>query len=84
LKGAVLKEDLAAKLFLDVVKCDHGIRNPRLRLPAVEDGLEIWPERAPSRQSGIDGVKGHNMNDNTLPGSPALWARSFTFRFGGV
>ncbi len=26
----------------------------------------------------VGGVKGHNMNDNTLPGSPALWARSFT------
>ncbi len=26
----------------------------------------------------VGGFKGHNMNDNTLPGSPALWAGSFT------
>ncbi len=26
----------------------------------------------------VGGVKGHIMNDNTLPGSPALWAGSFT------
>jgi len=30
------------------------------------------PERAPSRQSGIGGVKGHNMDDVTMPGSPAV------------
>jgi len=32
--------------------------------------LFIWPERAPSRQSGIGAVKRHNINDNSLPGSP--------------
>jgi len=26
----------------------------------------------------VAGVKGHNMNDITMPGSPTLWARSFT------
>ncbi len=31
LKGAVLKEDSASKLFLNVVKCDHKIGNPCLR-----------------------------------------------------
>jgi len=40
-----------------------------------------WPERAPSRQSGISGVKGHNMNEISFPGSPALWAGSFTFPY---
>ena len=25
------------------------------------------------------GVKGHNMNDITMPGSPGLWAGSFPF-----
>ncbi len=41
----------------------------------------IWPERAPSRQSGIDEVKGHNMNETSfahilfvtgVPGKPRL------------
>ncbi len=27
-----------------------------------------WPERAPSRQSGISGVKGHNIKRNYLTG----------------
>jgi len=36
------------------------------------------PERAPSRQSGIGGVEGHNMKETSSPGSPALWAGSFT------
>lgn len=27
--------------------------------------------------SGIGGVKGHNVEENTLPGSAALWAGSF-------
>ena len=38
----------------------------------------IWPASAPSRQSGIGGVKGHNINEISFPGSPALWAGSFT------
>jgi hypothetical protein len=37
-----------------------------------------WPERAPSRPIGIGGFKEHNMNDITMPGSPALWTGSFT------
>jgi hypothetical protein len=37
-----------------------------------------WPERAPSRQSGIGGVKGHHMNEISSLGSPAPWAGSFT------
>ena len=28
----------------------------------------------------IGGVKGHNMNETSSPGSPALWAGSFTFQ----
>jgi hypothetical protein len=44
-------------------------------------GLGAWPERAPSRQSGIGGVKGHNTNETSSPGSPALWAGSFTIEF---
>ena len=27
----------------------------------------------------VGGVKGHNMNETSFPGSPALWAGSFTF-----
>ena len=38
----------------------------------------FWPERAPSRQSGIGGAKGHGMNEIPFPGSPALWTGSFT------
>jgi hypothetical protein len=31
----------------------------------------LWPASASSRQSGIGGVKGHNMNEISFPGSPA-------------
>ena len=45
---------------------------------ALGPNLYPWPERAPSRQSGIGGVEGHNMKEISSPGSPALWAGSFT------
>jgi hypothetical protein len=32
----------------------------------------VWPERALSRPIGIGGIKGHNMNDIKMPGSPAV------------
>jgi hypothetical protein len=41
------------------------------------------PERAPQAPScrslrlETEGIKGHNMNDITMPGSPGLWAGSF-------
>ncbi len=38
------------------------------RAVTVKRGL--WPERAPSRQSGIGGVKGHNTKRNYLAGKP--------------
>jgi hypothetical protein len=31
------------------------------------------------RPCGIGGVKGHNMKEISSPGSPALWAGSFTY-----
>jgi len=46
---------------------------------------KIWPELAPSRQSGIGGGKGHNMNETSFarialaaarPGSPGVPAPS--------
>jgi hypothetical protein len=33
----------------------------------------------PRRPRLVGGVKGHNMNETSFPGSPALWAGSFTF-----
>ncbi len=53
----------------------------------------FWPERAPSpsHRSEIGGVKGDNMNGTSFarillatacPGSPALWAGSFTCFMG--
>jgi MFS family permease len=33
----------------------------------------------PRKPRLVGGVKGHNLNDITLPGSPALWAGSFIF-----
>ncbi len=32
----------------------------------------------------VGGVKAHHMNDNTLPGSPALWAESFITDHGSL
>ena len=32
----------------------------------------------PRKPRLVGGVKGHNMNDTSFPGSPALWAESFT------
>jgi hypothetical protein len=41
----------------------------------------LWPPTlpasAPSRQSGIGGVKGHNQKDISFPGSPGLWPGGF-------
>jgi hypothetical protein len=31
-----------------------------------------WPASAPSRRSGIGGVKGHNWNEISFPGSAAV------------
>jgi hypothetical protein len=36
------------------------------------------PHLAGHCDSKPSGDKGHNMNDITMPGSPALWAGSFT------
>jgi len=33
----------------------------------------------PRKSRLVDGVKGHNMNEIAMSGSPALWAGSFTF-----
>jgi hypothetical protein len=32
----------------------------------------------PHKPRFVGGVKGHNMNNTTMPGSPTLWAGSFT------
>ena len=42
-----------------------------------------WIERRGDRQvprkpRPVGGVKGHNINEISFPGSPALWAGSFT------
>ena len=64
-----------------------GKRNKNHTQPVCFEVLS-WPASAPSRQSGIGGVKGHNQNEisfarnplaTACPGSPALWAGSFTF-----
>jgi hypothetical protein len=35
----------------------------------------------PRKPRLVSGVKGHNMNEISFPGSPALWAGSFTFPY---
>jgi hypothetical protein len=39
----------------------------------------IWPASAPSRPSGMGGVKGQNANGISLPGSVALWAQKASY-----
>jgi hypothetical protein len=54
---------------------------PILLPPDLGKSLSGWPASAPSRQSGIGGVEGHNQKDisfarfglaTTCPGSPGL------------
>jgi len=33
--------------------------------------------QVPRKSRLVGGVKGHNQNEISFPGSPALWARSF-------
>jgi hypothetical protein len=48
----------------------------------VQIGQEILDRNVPRPAlGGIGGVKGHNMKEISLPGSPALWAGSFTYLF---
>jgi len=58
-------------------KCKIQVQNSKSAL--IREVFDFWPERAPPRQSGIGGVKGRNINEISFPGSPALWAGSFTF-----
>jgi hypothetical protein len=42
-------------------------------------GYEAFDRQVPRpAYGGTGGVKGHNINEVALPGSPALWAGSFT------
>jgi len=36
--------------------------------------------QVPCKPRLVGGVKGHNINEISFPGSPALWAGSFTSR----
>ena len=48
----------------------------------VENRLACEFGRRVLREPRLVGrVKGHNMNETSFPGSPALWAGSFTIRF---
>jgi len=37
--------------------------------------------QVPRKPRLVGGVKGHNINEISFPGSPALWAGSFTLFF---
>jgi hypothetical protein len=39
---------------------------------------EVFDRQVPRKPRLVGGVKRHNMNDISFPGSPALWAGSFT------
>jgi hypothetical protein len=41
-------------------------------------GLDLTG-KCPDEPCLVGGVKGHNVNDISLPGSVALWAESFKF-----
>jgi len=38
-----------------------------------------FDRQVPRKPRLVGGVKGHNINEISFPGSPALWAGSFTF-----
>jgi len=44
--------------------------------------LTSFDRNVPRKPRLVGGVKGHNENENSFPGSPALWAGSFTFNMG--
>jgi hypothetical protein len=39
----------------------------------------LWSASAPESPPGTGGLKGHNKNEISFPGSPGLWPGSFTF-----
>jgi len=41
---------------------------------------KVFDRQVPRKPRLVGGVKGHNINEISFPGSPALWAGSFTFR----
>jgi hypothetical protein len=41
---------------------------------------EGFDRQVPRKPRLVSGVKGHNINEISFPGSPALWAGSFTNR----
>jgi hypothetical protein len=43
-----------------------------VRHDPITYSFESFDRNAPRKPRLVGGVKGHNMNDNTLPGSPAL------------
>ena len=45
----------------------------------IGNHFRTFGRNVPTKPRLISGVKGHNMSDNTFPGSPAVWAGSFTF-----
>jgi len=41
--------------------------------------LGEFDRQVPRKPRLVGGVKGHNINEMSFPGSPALWAGSFTY-----
>ena len=41
----------------------------------------MFDRSVPRKPRLVGGVKGHNMNEISFPGSPALWAGGFTLIF---
>jgi hypothetical protein len=45
--------------------------------PVSRSSKQIFDRKVPRKPRLVGGVKGHNMNEISSPGSPALWAGSF-------
>jgi len=62
--------------------CGHVVTNQsKSLLPSLyeREELPLFDRNVPRKPRLVGGVKGHNMNETSFPGSPALWAGSFTF-----
>jgi hypothetical protein len=66
------------------VKCQSSNvkSNPKLKCHKLM--ILNFDRNVPRKPRLVGGVKGHNINDITLPGSPALWAGSFKIVFSIV
>jgi hypothetical protein len=62
-----------------MIQCQNSSLFP-ITLCHSSFGIHLnFGRNVPRKPRAVRGVKGHNIKNTTLPGSPGLWPGSFTF-----